>query len=116
MCLRPTGLCLNTAAITLLQWLAFLLLVGYGQALNVGIFQAIGHEGVYYGFKLGHTIPWVNGWPFNAVQHPQYVGSVLTVWGVIALMWSQVAPAHLILLGVYWTSLYVVTGLQEQYL
>jgi methylene-fatty-acyl-phospholipid synthase len=115
-CLRPTGLCFDIMSITLLQWLAFLLLVGYGQALNVGIFKAIGHEGVYYGFKLGHTIPWFNGWPFDSVSHPQYVGSVLTVWGVLALLWSQVAPAQLVLLGVYWTALYVVTGFQEEYL
>ncbi len=38
------------------------------QWLNVGIFQAIGHAGVYYGFKLGHTIPWVDGFPFNVVR------------------------------------------------
>ena len=56
------------------------------QALNIGIYRAIGHEGVYYGFKLGHTIPWHDGFPFNLVPHPQYVGSVLTVWGVVALV------------------------------
>ena len=56
------------------------------QALNVGIYRAIGHEGVYYGFKLGHNIPWHDGFPFNLVPHPQYVGSVLTVWGVVALV------------------------------
>lgn len=38
------------------------------QWLNVGIFRAIGHAGVYYGFKLGHTIPWVDGFPFNVVR------------------------------------------------
>lgn len=26
------------------------------QTLNVGIFRAIGHVGVYYGFKLGHQV------------------------------------------------------------
>ena len=57
------------------------------QWLNVGIFQAIGHAGVYYGFKLGHTIPWVDGFPFNlGVPHPQYVGSVATVVGMAALV------------------------------
>ena len=48
-----------------------LVLLAAGQALNVGIFRAIGHAGVYYGFKLGHTIPWVSGFPFNVVSHPQ---------------------------------------------
>lgn len=42
--------------------------------------------GVYYGFKLGHTIPWVDGFPFNVVSHPQYVGSVATVVGMAALV------------------------------
>eukprot|EP00887_Chlorella_sp_A99_P005383 scaffold1.g5383.t1 len=67
--------------------------------LNVGIFNAIGHAGVYYGFKLGHTIPW-------------YVGSVLSVWGLAVLVWSQ-APAGLGWLAAYWTALYVITGIQE---
>lgn len=26
------------------------------QTLNLGIFRAIGHVGVYYGFKLGHQV------------------------------------------------------------
>lgn len=56
------------------------------QWLNVGIFNAIGHAGVYYGFKLGHTVPWVSGFPFNVVAHPQYVGSVATVLGGAALV------------------------------
>jgi hypothetical protein len=37
--LRPSGLCLDLSAISLPQWLAFLLLACYGQSLNVGIFQ-----------------------------------------------------------------------------
>ena len=42
----------------------------------------------------------------------QYVGSVLTVWGVAALVWTQ-APAGLGWLALYWTLLYVITGWQE---
>ena len=56
------------------------------QALNVGIYRAIGNPGVYYGFKLGHHVPWHTGFPFNVVSHPQYVGSVLTVWGFVTLV------------------------------
>lgn len=82
------------------------------QVLNLSIFRAIGQAGVYYGFKLGHTVPWVHGFPFNVVSHPQYVGSVLTVWALAVLLWAQ-APAGLGLLTAYWTLLYVVTGLQE---
>ncbi len=75
-----------------------------------------GHDGVYYGFKLGVKVPWVTGWPFNTVSHPQYVGSVLTVWGMAALVSGHVEPAALGTLVAYWTSLYIATGFQEQYL
>lgn len=113
--IRAAGLCLDLSAISLLQWLAFLLLVCYGQSLNLGIFQAIGHDGVYYGFKLGRKIPWVTGWPFDAVSHPQYVGSVLTIWGLTALVWGQTANAALVTVAGFWTLVYVVTAVQEQY-
>lgn len=113
-CTLPRGLCLDLGRIGLPQWLAALALAGYGQSLNAGIFAAIGKVGVYYGFKLGHTVPWVNGWPFDSVSHPQYVGSVLSVWALIALLWGQLPGATLLTLGAYWTGLYVVTGVQEE--
>lgn len=83
-----------------------------GQILNISIYRAIGHAGVYYGFKLGHKIPWVNGFPFNVVSHPQYVGSILSIWGMTSLLWAQ-APAGLGLVACYWTALYVITGIKE---
>lgn len=88
-------------------------LVAFGQVLNAGIYQAIGHTGVYYGFKLGHTVPWVDGFPFNVVQHPQYVGSVASVWGMAVLVWSQGPQPDLVWLVVYWTFLYICTGVME---
>lgn len=113
-CSLPRGLCVDARRIGLAQWLLALALAGYGQSLNAGIFAAIGKVGVYYGFKLGHRVPWVTGWPFDTVSHPQYVGSVLTVWALVALLWGVVAPASLLALGVYWTLLYVVTGWHEE--
>jgi methylene-fatty-acyl-phospholipid synthase len=100
--------------VPLLVWPVCLTMVGIGQVLNVAIYNAIGRAGVYYGFKLGSPVPWHTGFPFNVVSHPQYVGSVLTVWGLGGIVWSQ-APAGFPLLLVYWTVLYVLTGLQEQY-
>jgi hypothetical protein len=111
---RPRGLCLDLGLVSLPQWLVTLALFGYGQSLNAGIFAAIGHVGVYYGFKLGHKVPWVTGWPFDTVAHPQYVGSVLSVWALIALLWGQLPGSSLLALGLYWTALYVVTGAHEQ--
>jgi protein-S-isoprenylcysteine O-methyltransferase Ste14 len=107
---KPSGL--DLLAVTPFQWIACLGLGVAGQSLNAGIFNAIGHAGVYYGFKLGHQIPWVNGFPFNVVSHPQYVGAVLSVWGATALAWSQ-APVGLGFIALYWTGLYVITGWME---
>ncbi|KAI7841557.1 hypothetical protein COHA_004728 [Chlorella ohadii] len=107
---KPTGL--DLAAVPLAAWPIGLGLGLFGQWLNIGIFQAIGHAGVYYGFKLGHTIPWVDGFPFNVVSHPQYVGSVATILGAAVLVWSQ-APAGLGGLVLYWVCLYIATGFQE---
>jgi hypothetical protein len=42
---RPDGLCFDPARVQLWQWLTFLLFVAVGQALNVGIYRAIGTEG-----------------------------------------------------------------------
>jgi methylene-fatty-acyl-phospholipid synthase len=114
--IRSQGLCIDLSAVYLLQWLLFLVLVCYGQSLNVGIFSAIGHDGVYYGFKLGRKIPWVTGWPFDSVSHPQYVGSVLTIWGFVALVWSQYPSLELLTAAGFWTLVYAVTAVQEQYL
>ena len=72
-------------------------------------------DGVYYGTKLGKTVPWCTGFPFNIVSHPQYVGSVMTVLGVTTLLWTQGPPGLGSVAG-YWCSLYVITALQEQFL
>jgi methylene-fatty-acyl-phospholipid synthase len=110
------GLCLQLSSISLPSWLAFLLLLAYGQSLNVGIYSAIGHDGVYYGFKLGKSVPWVTGWPFDSVAHPQYVGSALTVWSAAALVWGQAPAPALVLFAGFWTALYALTAAMEQFL
>jgi phosphatidyl-N-methylethanolamine N-methyltransferase len=96
-----------------LQLIVALGLMIFGQVLNAGIFKAIGHTGVYYGFKLGHKVPWVDGFPFNVVRHPQYVGSVATIWGAAMLAAGVVPLADVSLLVFYWTLLYIFTGIME---
>lgn len=107
---KPTGI--DVFEIPLVAAVCGGLLIAYGQTLNVGIYKAIGHVGVYYGFKLGHKVPWVNGFPFNVVKHPQYVGSVATVLGAMVIVWTQ-APSGVGLLAGYWTMLYIFTGVME---
>ncbi|KAJ9519887.1 hypothetical protein QJQ45_014615 [Haematococcus lacustris] len=121
---RPQGLCLDLSRTHLWQWLAALLLFSFGQALNVGIYKAIGKVGVYYGTRLGHTVPWVTGFPFSVVPHPQYVGSALSVWGVAALLANQLPPdccgglANSLVLGLaaFWSLLYAMSAVIESYL
>ena len=61
-----------------------------GQTLNFAMYGAIGNAGVYYGFKIGHTVPWCSSFPFNVgLRHPQYVGVVLTLWSAILLCLSE---------------------------
>lgn len=88
-----------------------------GQILNIAVYQTLGRNGVYYGSRLGQPCPWVTGFPFNTVPHPQYVGSVLTIWGLTILLATEShISSGLITLQVIWTSYYFITGVFEQYL
>jgi len=60
-------------------------------------------------------VAWQKGFPFNTVSHPQYVGAVLTIAGLLALVWGQ-APKGAFTLAAYWTSCYCITTIQEQLL
>jgi methylene-fatty-acyl-phospholipid synthase len=65
---------------------AGLLAIAFGQALNLSVFNSLGKTGVFYGNKLGHTIGWRESFPFTWFDHPQYVGTVLSIWGFFLLM------------------------------
>jgi len=104
-----------------------LALVAAGQVLNAAVYATIGGDGVYYGVRLGRTVPWVHGFPFRLfakggkpgtgirIPHPQYLGSAATAWGLL-LAFSGAAPVGATVLVGYWTALYVLTALQEDYL
>ena len=75
-----------------------------------------GKEGVYYGVRLGRPIAWYEGFPFTVVPHPQYVGCILCIWGVVAVLLSQVAvDAGLLTVAGVWTGYYVFTGVIEHF-
>lgn len=57
-------------------------------------------------------VPWVDGFPFNVVSHPQYVGAVLSIWGLALALWQQ-RPDGTVLVAAYWTLLYAITAVQE---
>lgn len=66
-------------------WLGSALLA-FGQILNISVFWRLGKRGVFYGNRLGHQVPWVEGFPFSLVPHPQYLGTLLSIWGLFLIM------------------------------
>lgn len=62
------------------------LLIVLGQGLNVSVFERLGKIGVFYGNKFGHSVSWCHRFPFTWFAHPQYVGTVLAIWGFFVLM------------------------------
>jgi methylene-fatty-acyl-phospholipid synthase len=68
-----------------------MLLIAVGQTLNLSVFRALGKTGVFYGNRLGQPVPWKRTFPFTWFEHPQYLGTVLTIWGFFVLMRF---PAH----------------------
>jgi methylene-fatty-acyl-phospholipid synthase len=59
---------------------AVLILVG--QTLSGMVFYRLGRIAVFFGDRLGYDVAWCDAFPFSVLGHPQYVGSVLTIWGV----------------------------------
>lgn len=59
-----------------------LALVAIGQALNYAVFRRLGRVGVFYGVRFGHEVPWCTAFPFSVIRHPQYVGALLSIWGL----------------------------------
>jgi methylene-fatty-acyl-phospholipid synthase len=60
-------------------------LIAVGQLLAVSVFYRLGAVGTFYGDRLGHAVPWCRAFPFSLLAHPQYVGAVLTIWGVFLM-------------------------------
>lgn len=81
------------------------------------VYRALGHDGTYYGTRLGKRIPWVEGFPFDVVSHPQYVGAVLTILGGVVIVYSPavVAASLYPIIGV-WLAGYATSAVSEQYL
>jgi phosphatidyl-N-methylethanolamine N-methyltransferase len=61
-------------------------LIAAGQVLNCGVFYRLGAVGVLYGDKLGYNLPWSRAFPFSWFRHPQYVGTVWSIWGFFLIM------------------------------
>lgn len=62
------------------------LLIVAGQFLNLGVFYRLGKIGVFYGDKFGYEVPWCLKFPFSLFKHPQYFGTLLSIWGFFLVM------------------------------
>jgi phosphatidyl-N-methylethanolamine N-methyltransferase len=65
---------------------AGILAIAVGQALNLGVFLRLGTIGVFYGRRFGYDVPWCGTFPFSRLSHPQYVGTVLSIWGLFLVL------------------------------
>ena len=63
-----------------------LVVLGLGQLLNLLVFTRLGRVGVFYGRHFGHDVVWCRRFPFSVLRHPQYVGAVLSIWGLFLAM------------------------------
>ena len=87
-----------------------LVLLITGQTLNMAVYNKLGNIGVYYGNRLGYRTKWINTFPFNVVDNPQYVGTSMTLTSVIWLY-----PYHdVVIICSFWIFLYFVTSKIEK--
>ena len=90
-----------------------LALIAAGQGLNASVFHRLGLIGVFYGDRFGYTVPWCRAFPFSILAHPQYVGAVMTIWGVFLAM--ELASGAWYQLPVIETVYYTVSTLLEKH-
>lgn len=86
---------------------AFTLMV-FGQTLNLCVWDRLGVEGVCYGVKFGCHVPFCTKFPYNTFNHPQYLGAVLTVWGMFLFL-SAAQPTDWFTVPLIETTLYYVS-------
>ena len=86
-------------------------LIVVGQVLNAAVFVRLGVTGVFYGNRFGHTVRWRYGFPFSCLRHPQYVGTVATIWGIFLAL--RFPNADWIALPLLETTYYVIGAFLE---
>merc|ERR1711935_140345 len=95
------------AAVGIVWWLI-------GQTLNFGVYNAIGKDGVNYGFKLGAPVPWVTCFPYNlGLRHAQCLGCQMSVIGAFVTFATPKTSAVLAFIGFTWIIYYVYSSWME---
>eukprot|EP00457_Paulinella_chromatophora_P019574 gb/GEZN01021288.1/.p1 GENE.gb/GEZN01021288.1/~~gb/GEZN01021288.1/.p1 ORF type:complete len:198 (+),score=3.89 gb/GEZN01021288.1/:50-643(+) len=109
------GIPLNFKKASATQKCTAVIYFSVGQLLNIWTYQSLGRDGVYYGARLGRPVPWVNGFPFSTLSHPQYIGCSLSAWGVAAIMVPATNRQEWNDLACIATLCYVITACIESY-
>jgi hypothetical protein len=71
-----------------------------GQILNLSVYDQLGLEGVYYGSQF-KKLPMITSFPYTICSNPQYVGCVLTYYGIL-LFYPYQEVLLLTLYGILW--------------
>ena len=76
--------------LNIFEWLSSPLLVlfgvvmiAFGSWINYLVYKVIGVDGVYYGCELKAECKRVNQFPYSYTYHPQYIGCVIILIGVM---------------------------------
>ena len=69
-----------------------ILLILKGQLLNLYCFYLLKEEGILYGNQFNKQLPWITTFPYNVMQNPQYIGVVISIWG----MWFNTTDPYTI--------------------
>jgi methylene-fatty-acyl-phospholipid synthase len=57
-------------------------IVVIGHVLVLTTFYRLGRTGVFFGDRFGFEVARCRKFPFSLLSHPQYVGTILTIWGL----------------------------------
>lgn len=95
----------DVAAVPTHLWMAAAALMAMGQTLNMFVWKRLGVEGVCYGIRYGRSVPWCTQFPYDVMNSPQYIGAILTVWGLF-LPTSTQAPTQWFIIPAIETLLY----------
>ena len=68
------------------------LLILKGQLLNLYCFYLLKEEGIFFGNQYNKKLPWITTFPYNVMQNPQYIGVIISIWG----MWFNTTDPYTI--------------------
>ena len=83
-CYLHTGSMIPTASACVIAAATIVLVAG--QTLVMVAFYKLGRVAVFFGDRFGYDVPWCSDFPFSALPHPQYFGTVLSIWALFAAM------------------------------